>query len=78
MEGRECEYFTILVGNIVSDEILQKGDAVVNPTNSWMRYGSGVCGAIYKKAGVEILTRYVREKYGILNVVQKLQKKMMA
>ena len=30
-------------------------EAIVNPTNKYMDYGSGVCGAIYEAAGIEQL-----------------------
>lgn len=55
----------IICGNIVSDEILKFGDAIVNPTNPMMRPGGGVSGEIFRKAGVDILENYISLKYGI-------------
>ncbi len=55
----------ILFGNIVSDEILQYGDSIVNPTNPMMRPGGGVSGAIFQKAGVDLLENYTSQKYDI-------------
>ncbi len=55
----------ILVGDIVSDEILAGHDVIVNPTNPMMLYGSGVCGAIFLKAGVERVEQYIQEKYKV-------------
>ena len=57
--------FNILVGDIVSDEILVGHDAIINPTNPRMVCGSGVSGAIFHKAGVDDLERYTALKYGI-------------
>lgn len=55
----------ILCGNIVSDEILSLGDAIVLPTNPMMRCGGGVSGAIFKKAGVGVLEQYCETSFGI-------------
>lgn len=55
----------IITGNIVDDKLLEKADAVVNASNPWMRYGSGVCGAIFDKAGREQLENYTRETFCI-------------
>lgn len=52
--------------NIVSGNILEhlKGkDLIVNSTNQYMIYGSGVCGAIYKKANKELLEDYCKQHY---------------
>ena len=57
--------FEILYGDIVSDEILALGDAVVNPTNPMMRCGGGVSGAIFHKAGVDLLENYTERTFGI-------------
>lgn len=57
--------FQILYGDIVSKEILALGDAVVNPTNPMMRCGSGVSGAIFRKAGVDLLENYTERYFGI-------------
>ena len=56
---------TIDYGDIVSDRFLSWCDAVVNSTNPLMMPGSGVCGAIYHKAGREQLEQYVKETYGL-------------
>ena len=58
-------YFNIVVGNIVDDEILLKGDAIVLSSNPMMRFGGGVSGEIFKKAGVDRLESYAMSKYGI-------------
>ncbi len=55
----------ILIGDITSDEILKNHDCIVNPTNPAMRMGMGVSGAIFKKAGVQVLEAYTSEKYHI-------------
>lgn len=55
----------ILAGNIVDDDILKLGDAIVLPTNPMMRCGAGVSGAIFRKAGVDTLEQYTERKYGI-------------
>lgn len=56
---------TILCGNIVDDDILKLGDAIVLPTNPMMRCGAGVSGAIFKKAGVDQLEHYTERTFGI-------------
>lgn len=58
-------YFNIVVGNIVDDSILSKADAIVLPSNPMMRYGGGVSGAIFEKAGIDELETYAMRKYGI-------------
>ncbi|MBR2038374.1 MAG: macro domain-containing protein [Lachnospiraceae bacterium] len=55
----------ILHGNIVDDDILKLGDAIVLPTNPMMRCGAGVSGAIFKKAGVDKLEQYTEKAFGI-------------
>ena len=55
----------VVCGNIISDEILNLGDAIVNPTNPMMRPGGGVSGEIFRKAGVDVLENYTSQKYGI-------------
>lgn len=57
--------FEIIYGDIVSDEILALGDAVVNPTNPMMRCGGGVSGAIFRKAGAYVLEDYAERAFGI-------------
>ena len=52
--------------NIVSGNIfdyLDNKDLIVNSANQYMIYGSGVCGAIYKKANKELLEDYCKEHY---------------
>ena len=55
----------ILHGNIVDDDILKLGDAIVLPANPMMRCGAGVSGAIFKKAGVDQLEHYTEKTFGI-------------
>lgn len=55
----------VIVGNIVSDELLKGHDCIVNPTNPRMVCGSGVSGAIFHKAGVQELENYTQKRYGI-------------
>jgi len=57
--------FRILIGDIVSDEILKDHDLIINPTNPMMLAGSGVCGAIFKKAGVDELENYTQIQFNI-------------
>ena len=52
--------------NIVSGNIfdyLDSKDLIVNSNNKYMIYGSGVCGAIYKKANKELLEDYCKKHY---------------
>ena len=55
----------ILCGNIVDNDILKLGDAIVLPTNPMMRCGAGVSGAIFRKAGVDALEQYTERKFGV-------------
>ena len=55
----------VLHGNIVDDDILKLGNAIVLPTNPMMRCGAGVSGAIFKKAGVDRLEQYTEKAFGI-------------
>ena len=51
--------------NIITGDIVESCvnmDAIVNSQNKYMEYGSGVCGAIYRAAGTELLD-YCKEKY---------------
>ena len=44
--------------HIIHDDITtMKSDAIVNAANTGLRMGGGVCGAIFKAAGIEELTR---------------------
>lgn len=51
----------IVSGNIL--EYLKDKDLIVNSANQYMIYGSGVCGAIYKKANKELLEDYCKQHY---------------
>ena len=55
----------IIIGDIVSDELLRTHDLIVNPTNPRMVCGGGVSGAIFHKAGVDALEEYTAKTYGI-------------
>lgn len=55
----------ILVGNIVSDEMLFNHDLIVNPTNPRMVCGMGVSQAIFRKAGLEQLEAYTQNTFNI-------------
>lgn len=55
----------IIVGDITSDEILDNHDLIINPTNPQMVAGAGVSGAIFKKAGVDLLEKYTQEHFDI-------------
>ena len=57
--------YNILIGDIVSDSILKNHDLIINPTNPAMLCGSGVCGAIFKKAGVDELENYTQTHFNI-------------
>ena len=51
---------------IISGDIIQNSknvEAIVNPTNKYMDYGCGVCGAIYESAGIEQLETYCHNKW---------------
>lgn len=49
--------------NIVSGNILDNKDLIVNSANKYMICGSGVCGAIYKMANKELLEDYCKKHY---------------
>ena len=59
------ENFTIEYGNIVDDKFLAWCDIIVNSTNPLMKNGSGICGAIFAKAGCEELESYTEKAYGL-------------
>ena len=51
---------------LVSGDIIKNStniEAIVNPANEYMEYGGGVCGAIYEKAGIELLENYCHYKW---------------
>lgn len=47
---------------ILGDITLSNSDAIVNAANKELRGGSGVCGAIFKKAGWDELQKECYEK----------------
>ena len=51
----------IVSGNIL--DYLDNKDLIVNSANKYMICGSGVCGAIYKKANKELLEDYCKKHY---------------
>lgn len=55
------EKLSIVSGNIL--EHLKDKDLIVNSANQYMICGSGVCGAIYKKANKELLEDYCKTHY---------------
>ena len=57
--------YRVIIGDITSDEILKDHDLIINPTNPQMVAGCGVSGAIFKKAGVDLLEHYTQTKYNI-------------
>ena len=51
--------------NLITGDIIEQSigmNAIVNSQNKYMTYGSGVCGAIYRAAGTEIIN-YCEENY---------------
>lgn len=66
----------IIVGNIVDDNILALGDAIVNPTNPMMRMGWGVSMAIFQKAGAVELESYTEKRFGISYADETRQNEM--
>ena len=54
--------FEIIYGDITNC----KTDVIVNAANNWLREGSGVCGAIFKKAGARKLQKEC-DKLGYCN-----------
>ena len=51
----------IVCGNILS--YLDNKDLIVNSSNKYMTYGSGVCGEIYKMANRNSLEEYCKNNY---------------
>lgn len=52
---------SIVSGNIL--DYLDNKDLIVNSANKYMICGSGVCGAIYKRANRELLKDYCKSNY---------------
>ena len=52
---------TLVTGDIIENSKIV--EAIVNPANEYMEYGGGVCGAIYEKAGIELLGNYCHYKW---------------
>ena len=57
----ENNKYHIVIGNIF-DYLLDK-DLIVNSANENMQFGSGICGQIYKRAGVKTLEDYCRKTF---------------
>lgn len=51
----------IVCGNIF--DYLDNKDLIINSTNKYMICGSGLCGAIYKKANKELLEEYCKNNF---------------
>ena len=58
----ENNKFFIISGNIF--DYLSDKDLIVNSANENMQFGSGICGQIYKKAGVRTLEEYCKNTFG--------------
>ena len=56
----------IVCGNIL--DYLDNKDLIVNSTNKYMSAGGGVCGAIYRKAGIALLSNYCIDNYNKENM----------
>lgn len=61
----------ILSGNIL--DYLDNMDAIVNSNNQYMICGSGVCGAIYKKADKDKLEEYCKNNFKELMKVNEVR-----
>ena len=48
-------------GNILN--FTEGKDLIVNSANKYMIFGSGVCGAIYRAAGVDLLEQYCKSHF---------------
>lgn len=62
---KPADRLKIIVGDILDDDYLKLGEAIVLPTNPMMRCGAGVSGAIFKKAGIDVLEHYCETKYNL-------------
>lgn len=69
--------YNILIGDITSDEILKGHDLIINPSNPAMLCGSGVCGAIFKKAGVNELEEYTQKAFDINYFTENINRNNM-
>lgn len=58
-------------GNIL--DYLDGMDAIVNSTNKYMICGSGVCGAIYKKANKNKLEEYCKKNFKAIMEVNEIR-----
>lgn len=51
---------------LVTGDIIENSkniEVIVNPTNRYMDYGGGVCGAIYDKVGKETIEKYCHNEW---------------
>ena len=53
----------IISGDIVTNAKKYDVEAIVNPNNKYMDLGCGVCGAIYKAAGIDQIETYCHNKW---------------
>lgn len=58
-------------GNILN--FLEGKDLIVNSANKYMELGSGVCGVIYKAAGVDLLEEYCKNHFKDLMEVNEVR-----
>lgn len=58
-------------GNILN--FLEGKDLIVNSANKYMKLGSGVCGVIYKAAGVDLLEEYCKNHFKDLMEVNEVR-----
>lgn len=58
-------------GNILN--FLEGKDLIVNSANKYMKFGSGVCGAIYKAAGADLLEEYGKSHFNDLMEVNEIR-----
>lgn len=61
----------ICTGNILN--FVEGKDLIVNSANKHMALGSGVCGAIYKAAGIIPLTQYCKDHFQTLMKVNEIR-----
>lgn len=58
-------------GNIL--DYLDGMDAIINSTNKYMIYGSGVCGTIYNKANKDKLEEYCKKNFRKIMEVNEIR-----